>query len=55
MYQDKEFGNKWIGPAEVQGMEGKTVWVTVNGNLRKIASCNVRFRKGCVCYTTKRG
>ena len=42
IYQDKDNTSKWMGPAEVMAMEGKTVWVTVNGNLRKLASCNVR-------------
>ena len=42
IFQDKEKSSKWIGPGIVKVMEGKTIWITFNGNLRKVASCNAR-------------
>ena len=42
IFQDKDKSSKWIGPGEVKVMDGKTIWVTYNGNLRKVASCNAR-------------
>ena len=40
-YQEKD-GKAWLGPARVQNQEGPNVWIYVNGDLRKIASCKVQ-------------
>ena len=40
MFLDKE--DQWNGPAEVQGSESKTIFVTHNGTLKKVATCRSR-------------
>ena len=40
MFLDKE--DQWNGPGEVQGTESQTIFVTHNGNLKKVASCRSR-------------
>ena len=40
IFEDKD--NNWCGPAKVKALEGKTVWILYNGNLRKVALCRTR-------------
>ena len=40
-YQEKD--NKvWLGPVKVQNQDGPNVWIYVNGDLKKVASCKVQ-------------
>ena len=34
--------DKWIGPGIVQAVESKTIFLTYNGNLKKVATCQAR-------------
>ena len=34
--------DQWDGPGEVQATESKTIWITHNGQLKKVASCRLR-------------
>ena len=34
--------DEWDGPGKVQATESKTVWITHNGQMKKVASCRLR-------------
>ena len=40
-YQDKD-SKTWLGPVKVQNQDGPNVWIYVNGDLKKVASCKVQ-------------
>ena len=40
IYLNKD--DDWDGPGEVQAIESKTIWITQNGQLKKVASCRLR-------------
>ena len=34
--------DEWDGPGMVQGIESKSIWITHNGQMKKVASCRMR-------------
>ena len=40
-YQHKG-GKQWFGPATVEKMEGRSVWILANGDMKKVASCHLQ-------------
>ena len=35
-------GKQWFGPATVAQMEGRSVWILANGEMKKVASCHLK-------------
>ena len=35
-------GKQWFGPASVEKMEGRSVWILANGDMKKVASCHLQ-------------